>query len=118
MEVPCLDMGVSVVVDLISELQQEGRSFHLTADNQLTSLKPVHCLSKKTKTKQNIASIGTIRTNRIEDCPLKSLKEKEKSKRGNFDYATDVKSGLTVVHWHDNNIIMQHSFKQGEVAPP
>ena len=42
----------------------------------------------------------------------------EKSKRGNFDYATDAKSGLTVVHWHDNNIIMQHSFKQGKVAPP
>ena len=42
----------------------------------------------------------------------------EKSKRGNFDYATDAKSGLTVVHWHDNNIIMQHSSKQGGVTRP
>ena len=47
------------------------------------------------------------------DCPLMSVKEMEKSKRGNFDYATDGKSGFTVVHWHDNNKIMQHSFKQG-----
>ena len=59
------------------------------------------------------ACTGTICTNRIEDCLLKSVKKMGKSKLGNFDYATDVKSGLTGVHWHGNNIIMQHSFKQG-----
>ena len=41
----------------------------------------------------------------------------EKCKRGNFDYATDVKSGLTVVHWHDSNIVNTVSNKVG-VAPP
>ena len=132
-EAPCLGMGGSVVVDLISELQQEeGRSFHLTFDNLFTSLKLVDCLSKKKKTtttnkhktKQNkkkktpVACTGTIHANRIEDCPLKSVKEMEMSKRGNFDYAKDVKSVLTVVQWHDNNIIMQHSFKQGWAALP
>ena len=45
--VPCLGMGGSVAVDLISELQQEGRSFHLTFDNIFTSLKPADCLRKK-----------------------------------------------------------------------
>ena len=116
-QVPCLGMDRSVVVDPISELKQEGRSFHLTFDNLFTSLKPVDCLSKKKQTNKNIACTETIRANRIEGCPLKSVKEMEQSKREYLDYATDVKSGLTVVHWHDNNIIMQHSFKQGGVAP-
>ena len=38
------------------------------------------------------------------DCPLKSVKEMENSKCGNFDYATDVKSGMVVVHWNDNTV--------------
>ena len=47
-EAPCLGMGGSVVVDLISELQQEeGRFFHLTFHNLFTSLKPADCLSKE-----------------------------------------------------------------------
>ena len=53
MEVPCLGKGGSVVVDLISELQQEEcRSFHLTFDNLFTNFKPVDCLSKKKKSKK------------------------------------------------------------------
>ena len=85
MEVPCLGIGGSVVVDLISELQQEGRSFHLIFDNLSTSLKLVDCLNKKKqKQKQNndnnIAHTRTIRASRIEDCPLKSMKEMEMSK--------------------------------------
>ena len=49
-EVPCLGMGGSVVVDLISQLQQEeGRSFHLTFDNLFTRLKPADCLRKEKK---------------------------------------------------------------------
>ena len=35
--VKCLGMGESVVVDLISELQEEGRSLHLTFDNLFTA---------------------------------------------------------------------------------
>ena len=47
-EVPCLGMGGSVVVDLIwLELQQGGRSFHLTLDNLFTNLKLLDCFSKE-----------------------------------------------------------------------
>ena len=110
MEVPCLGMGGSVVVDLISELQQEeGRSFQLTFENLFTSLKLVDCLSKI----KSSACTGTIRANRNENCPLKSMKEMETSKRRNFDYATDVKSGLTVVHWNGNP-----ASNKVAVAPP
>ena len=111
-EASCLVMGGSVVVDLISELQQEGRSFHLTFDSLFTSFKLVDCLSKKKKN-------GLHRNNPRQQnlCPLKSVEEMEKSKRGNFDYVTDVKSCLTVLHWNDNNIVNTVSNKVG-VAPP
>ena len=50
MEVPCLGIGGSVGVDLISELQlEDGRSLHLTYDNLFTSLKPVDCVIKNKK---------------------------------------------------------------------
>lgn len=108
-EVPGLGMGGSVVVDLIAELQQEeGRCFHLTFDNLFTSLQLVDHLTKK-----NIACTGTIRANRLQDCPLKSIKEMEKAKRGTFDYATDAKTGLIVVRWHDNNVVNTVSNKVG-----
>ena len=62
---------------------------------------------------------GLLRNNPRQQnlCPLKSVEEMEKSKRGNFDYVTDVKSCLTVLHWNDNNIVNTVSNKVG-VAPP
>ena len=67
-EVPGLGMGGSIVVDLISELQQEDRAFHLTFDNIFTSLKLADYFNKK-----NIGCTGTIHANRIKDCLLKSV---------------------------------------------
>ena len=94
-----LGMGGPVVMDLISELHEEvGNSFHLTFDNLFTSLKPVDCLTAK-----QIACTVTIRANRVENCPLKSVNEMKKLPRGSFDHATDDKSGIVVVRWNDNN---------------
>ncbi|XP_070201742.1 piggyBac transposable element-derived protein 2-like [Littorina saxatilis] len=106
-EYPGLGMGGSVVIDLIAEMQ-EDQSFHLTFDNLFTSLKLVDCLSAK-----QIACTGTIRCNRIEDCPVKSINEMKKTRRGTYDYATDVNSGLLVVRWNDNNIVNVVSNKVG-----
>ena len=102
-----LRMGGSVVIDLISELQ-ELYSYHLTFDNLFTSLPLVDCLTSK-----GIACTGTIRANRIEDCPLKPVKEMEKTTRGTYDFATDSKNGLTVVRWNDNNVVNTVSNKVG-----
>lgn len=100
-EYPGLGMGGSVVVDLISELQADiGDSFHLTFDNLFTSLPLVDCLTEK-----KIGCTGTIRSNRIGDCPLRPVKEIEKTPRGTFDYATDTNNGVLVVRWNDNNVV-------------
>ena len=82
-----------MVIDLISELQEEiGSSYHLTFDNLFTLYNLVDCLTSK-----GIARIGTLRSNRLGDAPLKSVKEMEKLKRGFFDFATDTKNGMVVV---------------------
>ena len=86
-------MGGSVVIDVIAALQEEeGRSYHLTFDNLFTSLKLVDVLTEK-----NIACRGTIRANRLGDCPVREVTEMKKTARGSYDHATDTTSGLTVV---------------------
>ena len=73
-----------MVVDLISELQHhEEQHYHLTFDNLITSIPLVEHL-----TEIGIGCTGTIRSNRVGDCPLKSIKEVEKMKRGSYDYFT------------------------------
>ena len=77
---PGLGVGGSVVIDLISELQEEiGRSYHLTFDNLFTSYSLVDCLTSK-----GIAHVGNHRSSRLGDAPLKSVKEMEMLKRGYF----------------------------------
>ena len=79
-EYPGLGMGGSVVIDLISELEEEtGSSYHLTFDNLFTSYNLVDCLTSKW-----IARAGTLCSNRLGDAPLKSVKEMETLKRGLF----------------------------------
>lgn len=108
-EYPDLGKGGSIVLDLIAELQEEeGRAYHLTFDNMFTSLKLVDVLTEK-----NIACTGTIRSNRLENCPVKDVTEMKKTARGTFDHATDPKTGFTVVRWNDNNIVNVVSNKVG-----
>ena len=83
----------SMVIDMISELQEEiGSSYHLTFDNLFTSYNLVDCL-----TSNGIACTGTLRSNQPGDAPLKSVKDMEKLKKGSFDFATDTKNGIVVV---------------------
>ena len=73
-----LGVGGSVVIDMISEFQEEiGSSYHLRFDNLFTSYNLVDCLTLK-----GIARIGTLRSSRLGDTPLKSVKEMETPKRG------------------------------------
>ena len=102
-----LGMGGAVVVDLLSELQKDN-AYHLTFDNLFSSLRLVDKL-----TDMGISSTGTIRANRIEDCPVKDLKQMSKTERGSYDYAYDESNGLIVVRWNDNNIVNVVSNCQG-----
>lgn len=94
-----LGMGGAVVMDLLSELQKDN-GYHLTFDNLFTSLKLVDRL-----TDMGIACTGTIRSNRVEDCPVKNVKEMSKTPRGTLDQRYDADHGLIVVRWNDNNIV-------------
>ena len=94
-----LGMGGAVVMDLLVELNKDN-AYHLTFDNLFTSLRLVDELSKL-----GIACTGTIRSNRVEDCPLKPVKEMSKTERGTYNKAYDANNGLVVVRWNDNNIV-------------
>lgn len=94
-----LGMGGAVVMDLLAELQRDN-GYHLTFDNLFSSLRLVDEL-----TSIGIACTGTIRSNRVEDCPVMSVKDMQKTPRGTYDYAYDKGSGLIVVRWNDNNIV-------------
>ena len=109
-----LGMGGAVVMDLLSELQRDN-GYHLTFDNLFSSLRLVDEL-----TSIGIACTGTIRSNRVEDCPVRSVKEMQKTPRGTYDYAYDTRNGLIVVRWNDNNIVNvvsnQHGVKPQQTA--
>lgn len=94
-----LGMGGAVVMDLLSELRKDN-AYHITFDNLFASLRLVDEL-----TKMNISCTGTIRSNRIENCPVKPTHEMSKTARGTFDQSFDVTNGLVVVRWNDNNIV-------------
>ena len=66
-------------------------------DNFFTSLKLCEELASK-----GMGSTGTVRANRIENCPLPPMK---KEVRGSYDYKRDPKSGLILVRWQDNNVV-------------
>ncbi|XP_070203535.1 piggyBac transposable element-derived protein 3-like [Littorina saxatilis] len=101
-EYPGIGMGGAVVVDLISELEEEEPEdcYHLTFDNLFTSLKLIDVLTSK-----KIGCTGTVRANRTEQCPLKSINEMKNTKRGTFDFQQAENTGVIVVRWNDNNIV-------------
>ena len=111
-EYPGIGMGGSVVINLISEFQEEiGSSYHLTFDNLFTSYNLVDCLTSK-----GIACIGTLRSSWLGDAPLKSVKEMETLKRGYFwlfDWYLEWNGGCAMKRQQRR----QYSFKQGWGAP-
>lgn len=52
----------------------------------------------------NIFSLGTLRNNRIENCPLASDKELLKQGRGSYDYRSS--NGVIVVKWADTKCVL------------
>ena len=52
-----------------------------------------------------IWSVGTIRSNRLRDCELKSEKEMKKAGRGSIDSCVDERHGISVVRWMDSSAV-------------
>ncbi|CAH2011120.1 unnamed protein product, partial [Acanthoscelides obtectus] len=61
-------------------------------------------LGAKVKNKK-LASLGTIRSNRLRGCPLLSDKELLRKGRGSFDYRVENSVGLAVIKWADTKCV-------------
>ena len=97
-DVYSLGIGGAVVMDL-QELTKDN-SYHLTFDNLFVSLSLVDEL-----TKLYVGCTGTVRLNRIGDCPVRSVQEMSKTGRGTYDSPFDTRNGLVVVGWNDNSTV-------------
>jgi DNA excision repair protein ERCC-6 len=95
---PNVGLGGSVVLDLISELPHA--KYQLFFDNFFTSIRLLNRLSE-----QGIGATGTIRLNRVENCPLSSPEQMKKQARGTSDYRCDTNSGVLLVRWNDNSVV-------------
>ena len=54
--------------------------------------------------KEGLLAVGTIRSNGLQECPLLSNKDLQKSARGASDYRVDTNSGI-IVKWLDNIVV-------------
>lgn len=96
---PHLGVGGSVVCDLISELPQT-ENLHLYMDNFFTSLSLLDHLSAK-----GIGCTGTVRTNRLQNAPIKSLTEVKKTQRGYSYSLKNEDSSIRICGWNDSNVV-------------
>lgn len=78
----------------------DGLKAKIFFDNFFCSVELIQYMSSK-----NYETLGTIRKDRLRNCPLKNEKELKKEGRGALDHKTDVKAGITVVRWIDNKVV-------------
>ena len=69
-------------------------------DNWFTTLDLIIYLKK-----EGLLAVGTIKSNRLQGCPLLSNKDLQKSERGASDYNVDNNSRIVIVQWLDNNVV-------------
>ena len=76
-------LGRAVVLNMLDELEKAYPKvrFSMYFDNYFTSIKLLEEINKR-----GHGAAGTIRSNRIEKCPMKSTKVFEKSARGTVEY--------------------------------
>jgi len=104
-----MDLGVggSVVMNLVSNLPRNV-PFKIYGDRYFSSLKLVNRLQEK-----GYGYTGTIMANRLEKCPIISLKTMQKQERGSYDFFTDTNTGITVTAWNDNRVVLTVSSCNG-----
>lgn len=92
-----LGLGASVVMDLLSELPSNG--YRVYCDNYFTTIKLFGMMNDR-----GMGLTGTIRANRIGNCPVDS-KAVAKKDRGCYDYSYSPDGSVVVVCWNDNNVV-------------
>ncbi|XP_037275023.2 piggyBac transposable element-derived protein 3 [Rhipicephalus microplus] len=94
-----LGLGGSIVMRLVEGLPKQ-ENFKLYFDNYFTSIPLLQELKE-----MGIWAIGTIRSNRLQGCPLKTDKVLKKEGRGSMDARVTRGGDVTVVRWQDNGIV-------------
>lgn len=97
-----LGLGASVVLQFADVLQliYNNVPYHIFCDNFFTSIILLIELAKR-----GIKCTGTMRENRLQNCPLKSSKALKKESRGTFDYSCIEGENIIVCKWNDNNVV-------------
>ena len=75
-------------------------NYHIVMDNYFTSPTLLRHFSA-----MGVAATRTVRTNRIENAPLRDMVKMDKEKRGSSDMVSDVSSNITAVSWKDNKVL-------------
>lgn len=91
--------GGQVVIDLLSVIKNP-REHRIFFDNFFSSHKLFKYLCEK-----QFSATGTIRDNRIANCPLESTKSLGKKVRGSYDSGFDKLSEILIVRWNDNSVV-------------
>lgn len=96
-----LGLGGSVVTEMVSRMKAKFHNrFHVFFDNFFSSLKLVRMLAT-----MGVKYIGTVRDNRIENCPILTQKQMKNKARGFYDYRVDAESEILVCRWKDNSTV-------------
>lgn len=94
-----LGLGGDVVMFLLEQVGvPENQGFKLYFDNFFTGLPLLSHLANK-----KYCAVGTIRENRLEQCPLLEKKQWSKKERGAYKYYKNEQTLL--VQWKDNKVV-------------
>ena len=94
-----LQKSAQVVARLCQDLPGH-QNFKVFFDNWFTTLDLLHYLKA-----EGILAVGTIRANRLQQCPIDTSKDLQKLGRGSMDYRCDANSGIIIVKWVDNSVV-------------
>ena len=74
--------------------------YYIVVDNFFSTLELFEAASAK-----GCGITGTIRANRVQQCPFPTTDEFKKLERGAMTHFKDKTSGIVLVRWHDNSIV-------------
>lgn len=99
----CADYGLGFSGNIVMSLCEnipKGVNHKIFADNWFSSLHLATALKSK-----GFCFLGTIRTNRMGKCQLKSEAVLKKNGRGSFDHIVETNENLSLVRWFDRKSI-------------
>ncbi|KAK3926390.1 PiggyBac transposable element-derived protein 3, partial [Frankliniella fusca] len=95
-------MGVgAMAIIALSKCIKNPKSSSLTFDNWYTGLPLINYLQSEL----NICSLGTIKSNRMENCPLKPDKDLLRTQARGYVESQVSKTGVVVMKWLDNKVV-------------